>query len=313
VQGNVPFDEKGYEHPEVAARQLEDLKGLSAKLEGAGADLIVWTETAFPYLMPRNLWHEPRVGIRSDFKDGRMVPRFTTPLIFGAMTYDVDDRGAPVDRDPYNTAIMMDPSGAFTGRFDKQFLVMFSEHIPLVETFPWLRKVLPRASGNLTPGKETKVFTFKARDGREVRAVPMICFEDIISHFSVKAGRKHPNLLVNITNDAWFGNTSEPWEHLALSVYRTVETRATLVRAVNTGVSAVVDPTGRITAQTYAVDPLVTPRPADSLLAAAPLLEGGHTVYVAVGDLFGYLCAAATAFLWLLLPRLRRPERRRSA
>jgi apolipoprotein N-acyltransferase len=303
VQGNVPFSEKGYEHPELAAHQLDDLRDRSRTLDRAGADLIVWSETAFPYMLPRDLDHEPATaGLRAD----RGKSFFQAPLLFGAITYDVGAAGRPEERDPYNSAILADRDGRFVGRFDKTFLVMFSEQIPFVETFPWLRSVLPANSGNLTPGKEAKVFAFRARDGREVRIAPMICFEDIISAFSVRVGRKHPQVLVNITNDAWFGNTSEPWEHLALSVFRAVEVRAPLVRTVNTGVSAFVDPAGRIVKKSYAVDPLEEPRPADTLLDAVPVVEGGDTVYVAVGDVFGYLCAAATLFLWLALPRLRR-------
>jgi apolipoprotein N-acyltransferase len=83
-----------------------------------------------------------------------------------------------------------------------------------------------------------------------------------------------------------------------------------MVRAVNTGVSAFIDPAGEVYAKSYAVDPLIDPRPADTLMAEVPLVEGGHTVYVAVGDLFGYLCAAATLFLWLVAPRLRTRYRR---
>jgi apolipoprotein N-acyltransferase len=305
VQGNVPFNEKGLERKELAATQLRTLKQKSVELEQAGADLILWTETALPYFLPRSLDREPSFGIRSNPVDGELVPLFKAPLIFGALTYAVDEHGRDVDKDPYNTAIMMDEDGKFTGRFDKTFLVMFSEHIPLVDKFPWLRQVLPRNSGNLTPGEGTEIFTFRARDGREVRAAPMICFEDIISAFSVKVGRKHPQLLVNITNDAWFGDTSEPWEHLALSVFRAVEVRSALVRAVNTGVSAIVDPSGAITHKTYAGDPLINPRPADSMLAPVAIIEGGHTVFVQVGDVFGYSCLAVTLFLWLVLPRLR--------
>ncbi len=303
VQGNIPFNEKGYEHPQLAMQQLADLKARSVELDHDGVDLIVWPETALPYVLPRTLAHEPRqLGIRSEA--GRRL--FKAPLLFGALTVEVDDGGRSTGKDPYNSAIFMDPDGNFVGRFDKMFLVMFSEQIPGVETFPWLRKILPDNSGNLSPGRDVTAFTFKARDGREVRIAPMICFEDIISSFSVKAGRLHPQILVNMTNDAWFGNTSEPWEHLALSVFRAVEVRAPLVRAVNTGVSAFVDPAGRIVAETYAVDPLEDPKPADKLRHDVPLLEGGHTVFVAVGDVFGWLCAAATALLWIVLPRLRR-------
>jgi apolipoprotein N-acyltransferase len=300
VQGNVPFSEKGYEHPELAAAQLADLKDRSIKLEGAGADLILWTETAFPYVLPRTMTAEPvRLGIRSDGAGHRL---FKAPLLFGALTVDQKEP----EKDPYNSAILMDESGKFTGTFDKTFLVLFSEQIPFVETFPWLRKALPANSGNLSRGHETKVFDFKTRDGQVVRIAPMICFEDIITAFSQRVGRKNPNVLVNITNDAWFGNTSEPWEHLALSIFRAVEVRAPLVRAVNTGVSAFIDPAGRIYDKTYAVDPIDEPRPADTLINDVPIVEGGGTFFVVAGDVFGYACAASTALLWLVLPWWRR-------
>src|SRR5205814_5021079 len=83
------------------------------------------------------------------------------------------------------------------------------------------------------------------------RLAPMICYEDIIPSFGRRlvAQEPPPNLLVNITNDAWFGATSEPYEHMALAVYRAVEHRLDLVRAVNTGVSAVIDATGRVRAK----------------------------------------------------------------
>jgi apolipoprotein N-acyltransferase len=89
-------------------------------------------------------------------------------------------------------------------------------------------------------------------------------------------------------------------------VYRSVELRTDLVRAVNTGVTAFVDATGRVRARTYAVDPKFDPRPAEGLRAEVRLVEGGHTVYAAVGDLFGWLCAALTLLAWLVWPRLRR-------
>jgi apolipoprotein N-acyltransferase len=310
VQGNVPFNEKGYENPGLAQGQLRDLKEKSVELEAAGADLILWSETALPYALPRTLEHEPPVGIRSSIVNGERVTLFRAPLIFGALSYDVDAEGRMIRRDPYNSAYLLDEQGFFAGRFDKLFLVMFSEQIPFVQTFPWLRKILPDNSGNLTPGKDVEVFAIRTKAGQLVKAAPMICFEDIISAFSVKIGRKKPNLLVNITNDAWFGDTSEPWEHLALAVFRSVEVRTAMARAVNTGVSAIIDPKGAITAKTYAVDPLITPTPADTLLAEAPLVEGGKTLYVQVGDVFGYLCAGLTLFLWLVLPRLTRSAAR---
>jgi apolipoprotein N-acyltransferase len=311
VQGNVAFDEKGYEHPDLADRQLLDLQMQSQQLEKAGADLIVWTESAFPYLIPRKATHESTVrGVRTrivgDDASRQRVKMFNAPLIFGAVTYEQKPDGSfDPDLDPFNSAIMLDSDGGYVARFDKMFLVLFSEHIPFVDTFPWIRKILPRASGNFSRGKGIVTFPLHTAAG-DFTLGPMICFEDILPEYGRRLGEKHPDLLVNITNDAWFGDTSEPWEHLALSVYRAVEQRSELVRAVNTGVSAYVDSAGRVIRKTYAVDPGLHPHPADRIIGPVSMLRAGDTVYAKVGDIFGYLCAALTAFLWLILPRLRK-------
>jgi apolipoprotein N-acyltransferase len=237
---------------------------------------------------------------------GRIRRGFQAPLVMGALTADPDHP----DDYPYNTALMLDAQGNVTAKFDKIFLLMFGEYIPGLETFPWLRKVMPKAAGQLHRGKGTTTFPFE-HDGQTYRLGPMICYEDILPTFGRKLAALHPHLLVNITNDAWFGDTSEPWEHLALSVYRSVELRTGLVRAVNTGVSAFVDATGNVYAKTYANDPAKHPIGADKAIADVALLAGGYTVYSVVGDLFGWLNALATALLWIVLPRL--TARRRSS
>ncbi|MES1209127.1 MAG: hypothetical protein ABUS79_24580, partial [Pseudomonadota bacterium] len=114
---------------------------------------------------------------------------------------------------------------------------------------------------------------------------------------------------VNITNDAWFGRTSEPHQHLALAVFRAVEHRLEMVRAVNTGVSAHIDAAGRVLAETESVDPADQPPAAPkTLLVDLAMLPGGG-VYRVVGDLFGFACLAGLAFL-LLGARLRAAARR---
>lgn len=299
VQPNVAFDQKGVEKPQRRQAQLRDLQARSAELEAAGADLVVWTESSYPYVILR---HHP-----GDFpeNDARRIRRgFAVPLLFGAVTATPTTFEDP-DEYPYNTALLLDREGRFAARFDKIFLLMFGEYIPGLETFPWIRKLLPKAAGHFARGQTITTFPFRHADGREYRLGPMICYEDILPVFGRKLAALRPHLLVNLTNDAWFGDTSEPWEHLALSVFRSVELRTDLVRAVNTGVSAFIDATGRVYAKTYAVDPARDPRPADKLLAEAALLEGGHTVYARVGDLFGYLCLAGTGWLALFGARWR--------
>jgi apolipoprotein N-acyltransferase len=299
VQGNIPFDEKGYKHPELAPRQLRELQKVSTELEQQGADLIVWSESSYPFAVPREQ--------ETDFPENarvRVRRGFTRPLVFGAITTPEDEEALN-----YNSALYLDADGRFAGRFDKIFLLMFGEYIPFRE---WLEPVLPKNASHFARGDKVVTFPF-THDGKSYRLGPMICYEDILPGFGRKLAALHPHLLVNITNDAWFGDTAEPWEHLALSVFRAVEARTDLVRSVNTGVSAFIDASGRVMSKSYAVDPHIHPAPMSGHLDTVVLLEGGHTFYARVGDLFGWLCATATLLLWIgwpLLERLRTKQRR---
>jgi apolipoprotein N-acyltransferase len=125
----------------------------------------------------------------------------------------------------------------------------------------------------------------------------------------VEIGRAHPNLLVNMTVDSWYGNTAEPWEHLALAVFASVELRETMVRAVNSGVSALIDPDGRLLVKTAAVDPYREPRPPEGVVVSAPGLAGGNTLFVRFGCWFPYTCSAVLALLGAIAFRRRRAAR----
>jgi apolipoprotein N-acyltransferase len=221
-----------------------------------------------------------------------MVRRgLTVPEIIGAEMYD------PAQLDAFNSAILLDGNGRVTGLYDKVRLLAFGEYIPGVEAFPWLRKLLPPGAGQFTAGKGPGVMSFRDPGGQDWQLGPVICYEDILQGFLRGVGRLHPNLLVNLTSDSWFGADSEPWEHLALAVYAGVELRVGMVRAVNSGISALIDPNGRVVQKTYADDPYRNPRAADGIVVEVPRMPATHTVYVAVGDSFAYLCIAATLLL----------------
>jgi len=293
VQGNIPFDEKGINRAELAAQQLHDLQAMSAKLESEGAEFIMWTESSYPYGIPRDRDQD------FDPRDRRRIRRgFTVPLMLGALTFDLHDAKAR----PYNSALMLEADDTFVARFDKIFLLMFGEYIPFLETFPALEDMLPKNTSQFARGE--KIVTFPLQhDGQTYRLGPMICYEDILSDFGRELAVDKPHLLVNITNDSWFGDTSEPWEHMALSVFRAVEMRTDLVRSVNTGVSAFIDSTGYVFAKTYAVDPKITPKPVDGLVAEVKLVEGGHSFFARFGNVFAYLCLLSTLFFWQGWPR----------
>ena len=286
VQPNIAYNEKGLDHPEEATRQLAALQEQSRKLEKSGAQVIVWTETAYPYPLTDDF--------RADFpeSDSRRIRRgFTTPTVVGALTFPRSNSAL------YNSALLLDQEGKQAGRYDKMVLLAFGEHVPGDEYFPWLGKLLPEGFGGFSPGKEVRLLPLRTADGNSWRLGAIICYEDIIPGLLRRVGSLHPHLLVNLTNDSWYGARAEPWQHLALAVFGAIEQRTGMVRAVNSGISAFIDANGRVVQKTNAVDPYFDPRPAESSLATLPLLEGGNTVYAKVGNLFAYLCGLCTVLL----------------
>ncbi|MGB6355605.1 MAG: apolipoprotein N-acyltransferase [Steroidobacteraceae bacterium] len=297
VQPNFAYAADSDLSREEAVRQLTALQTQSRRLQQAGAQLLVWSEGSYPATLPRDF----AVDYAPEFL-GRIQRGFSVPVIVGADMYD------PARDEAFNSAILLDGGGRVAGRYDKVRLLAFGEYIPGVDFFPWLRKLLPIGSGRFTPGKAAALMNFQAPGGRTWKLGPVICYEDILQGFLRDVGRLHPDLLVNLTVDSWYGADSEPWEHLALAVFASVELRVSMVRAVNSGVSALIDPNGRLVRQTYSDDPYRNPRAADGIVVSAAGVPGGHTVYVAVGNLFAYLCIAATLILVGVAARRKRAE-----
>ncbi len=324
VQANIGIKLKGA--PGFRRKQLEIHRELSRFLEAEGAELLVWPESSYPYVLPRHVENEEDLEARLRIHEG-----FRAPVFFGLITADWPE-GAQEARKVYNSAVLVDESGRFVGLYDKIFLLVFGEYIPFYDELSFMRRFFRRhRMSNFDRGERILTFPYVRRDGT-YRLGPLICYEDIIPSFGRKLAKHRPHLLVNVTNDAWFGDTSEPYEHLALAVYRSVELRLAMVRSVNTGVSALVLPTGRVAAQAPATgsraDETFPPDPAGdirrlgyekvrpglwrtkawpqayALLSEAPLMDPPHTVYAAVGDLFGYLNLLLAA--WLLFFHRRR-------
>jgi len=298
VQANIGILEKW--EPSEFARLLAAHQRESATLARAGAELIVWPESSYPYALPR----APQAFAR-DFPidDQRRVRRgFETPILFGAVTVNPVRGSQRRDRYPYNTALMMNGAGDITGTYDKVFLMLFGEYIPFYDAIPWFTDLFPEAS-NFARGSEPASFPLDV-GGRSYRLGPLICYEDILPSFARRVATLDPNAFINITNDAWFGRTAEPYQHLALAVFRSVEHRLEMIRAVNTGVSAHIDAAGRIVAQTESVDPAESPPPTPkTLLVDLAMLPGGG-LYRYISELFGLLCLSGLAAL-ILWPRPR--------
>ena len=229
VQGNLGLIQKREDPAEALRRHMRLTNDLKAK----GVALVVWSESSVSFPFPERGY---QMMIREEF--GRSLGVST---IVGAVLMSVDS----VDPRYYNTALSIDDRGEVTGRYDKEFLLAFGEYLPFGETIPKLYEWSPN-SGHFTPGTLVDPLPITL-DGVTHPVSVLICYEDILPSFTNHVvGVARPELLVNMSNDAWFGDTAEPWEHLALAQLRAVEHRRYLLRSTNSGVSAIVDPVGRV-------------------------------------------------------------------
>jgi apolipoprotein N-acyltransferase len=273
----------GVQDTEGDLARLEAMQLETRRLEAAGAQVVIWSETSYPPTRPR--------GTQRDLAPDRAwaVRRgFAVPVVIGLVTSDTDAHGPT----RYNSSMLL-VDDRFVARHDKIHRVLGSEWNPVSEWFPSLRDTLPPGfHGGAYP-----VVLPLSLPGLELRLGPMICLEDIIPQYARALAAERPNVLVNQTIDTWFGTFAEPWQHRALAVLRAIEVRADMVRAVNTGPSGLVEATGRIGAQTPVRAGAV---PVEGLLVEVAVMEAGHTVYQVIGDLFAWLCASAALVGWWL-------------
>ncbi|MBT9584554.1 apolipoprotein N-acyltransferase [bacterium] len=215
---------------------------------------------------------------------------FRVPLLFGAMSEDETHDGPIAGRTArYNAAFLLDGQGNVLGRALKNKLLLGGEYIPGAAYFPWLyTKVLTRAS-LLSAGTKPAVLPLAGKN-----LGISICYEDTMPAQSYQLARQNPQLLVNLTNDAWFGKSSEPAAHLAVSAARCIELRLYMVRSTATGISAFIDPLGRIVSQSQPDGP-------QTLLGDVAWMPGG-TVFSRLGLSFSWLCGILSA-LWLVQAR----------
>jgi len=277
VQADMGLMEKRTEFDEGLSRHLQ----LSSDLEQRdGVDFLVWSETSVMRAVRDETYRqELRTGVGQ---------RVGAPTIFGAVIF----KRVPDEREfvLFNAAVSSDIRGTIRSRYDKEYLLMFGEYLPFGETFPMLYSWSPN-SGHFTPGKTLDPLLLDLH-GVAHPVTVLTCYEDVLPRYTNDAVRHaDPELLVNMTNDAWFGDTSEPWEHLALAQFRAIEHRRYLVRGTNSGVSAVVDPVGRVVAHSGTFR--------QETLSATVHFMRARTVYEKLGDwpwLLVSLGAFATAF-----------------
>jgi len=227
VQPNFSLDVKW--SGEYSAHMLEVLERQTELVAAKGAELVVWPESAF-------------YGFLVDEIDriGGIARSNNVYLLTGSNHYEGADWGRGDEIIYYNSAFLIDPMGRELGRYHKRHLAPFGEYVPLQGILPFLGKLVPQIS-DFTPGENNTLFGVKGKN-----FPVLICFENSFPHLVRRSARLGADFLVQLTNDGWFGRSSQPEQDLAISVFRAVENGVTLIRGTNTGISCFVDPWGRI-------------------------------------------------------------------
>jgi len=287
VQPDITAGDK--KHRDAASRKalfarLEDLT-LSADLDGV--DAVVWPEGAFSFYFAtdsegRNGWGNI---VQTSRRLVRMVRDMKKPLIFGTLT-------RPLDQKTRNSLVMLDSDGAETARYDKRVLLAFGEYMPLSDTFPFLKHKVKEVS-DMGAGDRMVAF-----DIGPAKALCSICYEAIFPKLTRDSmNDTGANLLLNVTNDAWFGDSGAPAQHLMVQVPRALELRVPLVRLTETGISAVVLPSGDFILETglheRRVDRVEIP------------IADNFSLYRRIGDVFAWGCVVAVAVVFVQRRRKR--------
>jgi apolipoprotein N-acyltransferase len=252
---------------------LSRLRNLTADAETTGVDLTVWPEGAYPYPLPHGSLRGPR-GKRQILGGSARGP-----VLFGfiarAPGFRRDD--GTVERNSFNSATIIGDRRAMQPSYDKMELLWFGETVPLGEHLPWLRRAFQR-SGGLVKGEELRGLTVERDDASPLRVGVFNCYEDTLPDFGREVmNTLQPNILVNVTNDAWFVGSEEADLHLRLSAMRAIELRRDLLRAVNMGVPAWIDATGRVRMRNDFPQP-------SFISVEASLRDGPPTLYARFGD-----------------------------
>lgn len=274
-----------------ATMMMDRLTTLTRAAEARGAELTVWPESAYPYTLSHGTRRSPS-GHRAVLQGG-----VRGPVLAGVYMKGGHGRG-------YNSALLATPDGELSRSYDKRHLLWFGETVPLADKIGFLRRAFSKGLG-LEPGTESVLF-----ETGDVRATVLNCYEDTLPDASREAIEIRPNLLVNITNDAWFAGSAEGDLHLRLAVLRSIETRRDMVRAVNRGPTTWVSATGKILARRDGAPGAGAPPP---LLVDAALLDRPITAYAMLADspllLFFAIFIAVERILFLRAVRARTQER----
>lgn len=304
IQGNFPSSVS----PQEAERDHEMFvrhRQLTAEAIRLQPDLILWPEVMFPWpyfakekdLAP-DVFHEATKDVDPSYwaEDHEIHQRLkslaqasASAVVCGVQTVTAKQDGLVL----YNSALFIRPDTGFTGRYDKIHRVPFGEYVPLLESLPFLARFAPYRGSGIQAGRQGVGFDYNG-----IRYAPVICFEDTVPHVVRQVlnegrssnGKSHKvDVLLNLSNDGWFHGSSELDQHLITAAFRAVEFRTPLVRAVNTGISAIIDGDGATRAK--AVDSKTgKSKEVDAIVCDFVPLDHRYSVYLHYGDWFAQVC-----------------------
>jgi apolipoprotein N-acyltransferase len=263
VQGNIKQGEKWKK--EMAQATIDRYAELTRKVKGA--QLIVWPESAMPFFFLRT----PDLSAQVQ----AVAKESGASLLFGAPAWELTPEGERY----FNRAYLLSPEGEVLGYYDKAHLVPFGEYVPLrrYPPFSFIGKMVPMV-GDFAEGPVGA--TVSLPDG--IALGTLVCYESIFPHLSQAQVKNGARLLVNITNDAWFGETAAAYQHMSMAVLRAVENHVCLARAANTGISCFIDARGQILWESKIDVP-------EAHTMELPLISHG-SLYTRYGDIFAWAC-----------------------
>lgn len=269
LQGNIDQNKKWKRTFQQAT--IETYNNLATQANRDKPDLIVWPETATPFFIGHNrpMTDLLQEGIRRT-KTNHLIGTPTAIRYKGRTAY-------------HNSAVLFNAQSRVVDHYEKVHLVPYGEYVPLKKWLPFIGKMVAQV-GDFIPGEEGKAIAWQGG-----RLGVQICYEIIFPELSRSMVKNKTDILVNITNDAWFGKTSAPQQHFSMAVFRSVENRRALARSANTGISGFIDPVGRI----LKASALNTPA---SLTQSLPLMATA-SIYTRVGDLFALGCLLVTLII----------------
>jgi len=295
VQANIPISLKHTLKLNETLQTLRDHVELTREAAKPDTNIVIWAETMMPApmnhlgdedwiasLLTRKEENYRQYGsflVESEKLLREALDAAKTHMLIGAETRE---------RKRYNSAYLLAPDGGIIGRYDKMHLVVFGEYTPLTNVFPFVKRLRPaEMGGDLAPGRFAALLRLPSGADASTKFGVTICYEDAEPRVFRRFVRYGARFMVNITNDGWFKDSSELDHHLHVCAFRAVENRVPIARCANTGISALIEPTGRIAE--HIADSAGNRRAVKGTLTGRLAMTDARAAYTRIGDVFAWL------------------------